>query len=79
MELCVCWDRLGDHQKAYSYHKKAQELRPRQERHILHRKDAGYNTLVSMAARHLIANGDLPLLCDVAANDLVYAAARHLL
>lgn len=28
MELCVCWDRLGDHQKAYSYHKKAQELRP---------------------------------------------------
>ena len=21
MELCVCWDRLGDHRKAYSYHR----------------------------------------------------------
>ena len=28
MELCVCWDRLGDHKKAFSYHQKAKILRP---------------------------------------------------
>ena len=44
-----------------------------QERHILLRQDAGNNALVAMAARHLIAHGDLALLRDVYAHQLIHA------
>ena len=49
----------------------------RQVRHILAREDAGHDTLVAMAAGHLVADGDLTLLRDVDAHDLV-DAGRHL-
>mgnify|MGYP000703683748 CR=1 FL=1 len=42
-----------------------------QERHIFLRQDAGNNTLVSVTSRHLISDGDLTFLCDIAANDHV--------
>ena len=41
----------------------------RQERHILLRKNTGNDTLVSVTARHLIADGNLALLCDVNADN----------
>ena len=28
IQLCVCWDKLGDLEKAYFYHKKSEEYRP---------------------------------------------------
>lgn len=31
MQLCVCYDRLGDHNTAYAYHKQAQVLKPQAE------------------------------------------------
>ena len=43
----------------------------RQVRHILAREDAGHDTLVAVAACHLVADGDLTLLRDVHAHDLV--------
>ena len=43
----------------------------RQVRHILTREDAGHDTLVAVAACHLVADGDLTLLRDVHAHDLV--------
>ena len=57
-----------------------------QEGHILTRHNAGNNTLVTMAACHLIAFGNLSLLGNVYAYLLVYArrqlvavfAAKHL-
>ena len=58
----------------------------RQKRHILTRHNAGNDTLVTMAACHLIAFGNLTLLGDVYAHLLVYSrrqvvavfAAEHL-
>ena len=44
--------------------------------HILTRKNSGNNALVAVAARHLIADGDLTLLSDVNADDLIYAGAH---
>ena len=48
----------------------------RQERHILLRQNAGDNTLVAVTARHLIANGNFPLLRDVNADDLIDAGSE---
>ena len=48
----------------------------RQERHILLRQDAGHDALVAVAACHLIADGDLSLLRDVDAHDLVDAGSQ---
>ena len=31
MQLCVCFDRLGDHKKAREYHLLARELKPEAE------------------------------------------------
>ena len=45
----------------------------RQERHIFFRQNTGNDTLVTVTACHLVADRDLTLLCDVAANQLVYA------
>ena len=45
----------------------------RKERHILYRKYTGNDTLVTMTASHLIADGNLSLLCNVDANGLIYA------
>ena len=47
-----------------------------QERHILHRKHAGHNTLVTVTAGHLIAHGDLSLLGDIDADSLVHAGRQ---
>ena len=44
----------------------------RQEGHILHRKHARHDTLVAVAACHLIADRNLSLLCDVNADVLVH-------
>ena len=41
-----------------------------QVRHILLRQDTGNDTLVAVTACHLIADADLTLLSDVAADDL---------
>ena len=46
------------------------------ERHILLRKNTGNNALISVTACHLITDGKLTLLSDVAANNLVYAGAE---
>ena len=43
----------------------------RQERHILHRQYTGNNTLITVASRHLISNGDLSLLRDIDAHRLI--------
>ena len=48
----------------------------RKEGHILLRKYSGNNTLVTVAACHLIADGDLTLLGDIAADDLVDAGCE---
>ena len=48
----------------------------RKERHIFLRKNSGNNTLVTVTTRHFITDGKLSLLCDVAANDLVYAGSK---
>ena len=48
----------------------------RQKRHILYRKHAGNNTLVTMAACHLIAYGDLTLLSDIDADSLVHTGSQ---
>ena len=45
----------------------------RQEGHILDRKHARHNTLVAVAACHLVADRNLSLLCDVNADILVHA------
>ena len=45
----------------------------RQIRHVFPRQNTRYNTLVSVTAGHLIAYGDLALLRDINAYDLVYA------
>src|SRR5271166_3392662 len=42
-----------------------------EERHVLDRQDLGDDTLVTVAARQLVAVGDLPLLGDVDAHQLV--------
>ncbi len=47
-----------------------------EERHILLRQYTGNNALVSMAARHLIADRDLTLLCDIAADKLIYSGRK---
>ena len=47
-----------------------------QEGHILLGQDAGDNALVAVAAGHLVAHGDLPLLGDVAAHHLVHAGGQ---
>ena len=44
--------------------------------HILAGQDAGHDTLVTVAAGHLVAHGDLALLSDVDTDDLVYAGAH---
>ena len=44
-----------------------------QERHILNRKHAGNNTLVTVTSGHLIAHRNLTLLGNVDADCLVYA------
>ena len=46
------------------------------EWHILLRKNTGNNTLVSVAACHLVADRKLTLLSNVATNYLVYAGAE---
>ena len=46
------------------------------EGHILLRQDAGDNTLVAVTACHLIADADLALLSDVAADDLAHAGLQ---
>ena len=43
----------------------------RQERHILLTENSGNDTLVAVTTRHLIADRDLSLLCDVNADLLV--------
>ena len=48
----------------------------RQERHVFNRKYAGYNTLVSVTAGHLITDGDLSLLCNVNADRLVHTRRK---
>ena len=50
-----------------------------QEGHILLGKYPGYNTLVAVAARHLIAYGYLALLRYVYANQLVYSRRQLVL
>ena len=47
-----------------------------QEGHILDRQNAGDNALVTVAARHLIADRDLALLRQIAADDLVHAGLQ---
>ena len=44
--------------------------------HILLRQDAGNDTLVAVAAGHLIADADLTLLGDVAADDLAHTGLQ---
>src|SRR5699024_411923 len=44
-----------------------------EEGHILLRQDAGNNTLVTVAARHLVADRDLALLCNIDTHNHVYA------
>ena len=39
-------------------------------------QDAGDNALVAVTAGHLVAHGDLPLLGDIHADDLVHAGAK---
>ena len=48
----------------------------RKEGHILLRKYSRNNTLVAVAACHLIADGELTLLGDIAADNLVYAGCE---
>ena len=48
----------------------------RKERHILYRKYTGNDTLVTMTASHLIADGNLSLLCDVDADGLIYTRSQ---
>ena len=48
----------------------------RKKRHILHRKHAGNNTLVSVTACHLVADGDLSLLRNIDAHCLVYTRSQ---
>ncbi len=45
------------------------------ERHILLRKYSRNDALVTVSTCHLIADGELSLLCDIAAYNLVYAGA----
>ena len=47
-----------------------------QERHILNRQDLGNNALIAVAARELIAIGDLTLLRHVHAHQLVHARGQ---
>src|SRR5881296_892034 len=51
----------------------------RQVRHVLRRHDPGDDTLVAVAARHLVAGRDLPLLGDVDPDHLVDAGAELVL
>ena len=44
--------------------------------HILLRQDAGNDTLVTVTACHLIANADLTLLGDIAADDLAHTGLQ---
>src|SRR5699024_7954240 len=44
----------------------------RKERHILNRKHAGNDTLVTVTSGHLISDGDLSLLCNVNSYRLVH-------
>ena len=48
----------------------------RQERHILLRQNAGDNALVSVAASHFVADGDLSALRNVAAYELVHTRRK---
>ena len=48
----------------------------RKERHILLAENSGNDTLVTVTARHLIADGDLSLLRDIYANLLVYSGGE---
>ena len=47
-----------------------------QEGHILGGQDAGYDTLITMAACHLITHGDLTLLSDVDLDHAVHAGGQ---
>ena len=47
-----------------------------QVRHILLRQDAGNDTLVAVTACHLIADADLTLLSDIAADDLAHTGLQ---
>lgn len=38
IQLCICWDKLGDDDKAYFYHKKSEEYRPENPSVIYNRK-----------------------------------------
>ena len=49
---------------------------PSAGRHILLRQDAGNDTLVAVTACHLIADADLALLSDVAADDLAHTGLQ---
>ena len=46
------------------------------KRHILLRKYAGNNALVTVTTRHLVADGDLTFLSDVYADEFVYAGRK---
>ena len=48
----------------------------RKERHILNRKYTGNDTLVTMTTSHLIADGNLSLLCNVDTNGLIYTRSQ---
>ncbi len=50
-----------------------------QERHVLFTEDPGHNTLVAVTACHLIAHGNLPLLCQVDTNHLIHAGGHFVL
>ena len=48
----------------------------RQIRHILTRQDAGNDALVAVAAGHLVADGDLALLRNIHADNLIDAGGH---
>ena len=49
-----------------------------QERHILLRQDAGNNALVTVAARHFIADGNLAFLRDIATDNFIDTGAQFI-
>ena len=48
------------------------------ERHILGRKNAGNDTLITVSTCHLISDGNLSLLCDINANYFIYTCRKML-
>ena len=51
----------------------------RKERHILGRKYSRNDALVSVAARHLVADRNLTLLSDIDTDDLVHSGRKLIL